>query len=335
MPVFLCLAYNRAYSFGLPSNQGAIDLKTRLRVATRKSPLALWQANHIGAQLAAVDKSLDVELVELTTKGDRILDAPLAKVGGKGLFVKELEQAMLEDRADIAVHSTKDVPMVLPPGLVLGAICQRDDPHDALVLPPGKSGTITSLPAGSRVGTSSLRRRAQLQRQRPDLKIFDLRGNIHTRLDKLDAGNYDAIILAASGLQRMGMSARITGSIPVDQLLPAVAQGALSIECRDGDEAILSLIASINDVDTARCINAERAMNRALNGGCQVPIAGYATLDAANTITLRGRVGSLDGSKMLEAESMGGDPEQVGADVAAQLLDQGAAALLEAAHGTE
>ena len=240
----------------------------------------------------------------MSTRGDKILDAPLAKVGGKGLFVKELETALLDGRADIAVHSTKDVPMQLPAGLVLPVICQREDPFDALVLPSIQGDKllhtitkITDLPKGYTIGTSSLRRQCQLQQRRPDLQFKALRGNVNSRLTKLDNGEFDAIILAAAGLVRLGFADRINFHLPVDWMLPAVAQGALSIECRDDDTDTQALIRPLNDAVSALSVTAERAMNRCLNGGCQVPIAGFAQLnEAGDGLQLEGRVGAVDGS---------------------------------------
>ena len=320
-----------------------------LTIATRKSPLAIWQAEHIRDRLLALHPRLSVELLTMSTRGDKILDAPLAKVGGKGLFVKELETALLDGRADIAVHSTKDVPMQLPVGLVLPVICQREDPFDALVLPNIQdsklSHTITKisdLPIGYTVGTSSLRRQCQLQQRRPDLQFKALRGNVNSRLAKLDNGEFDAIILAAAGLVRLGFADRITCHLPVDWMLPAVAQGALSIECRDDDNDTQALIRPLNDTISALSVTAERAMNRRLNGGCQVPIAGFAQLNqAGDRLQLEGRVGAVDGSQLLiesgyiehllplEPAQALLKAEQLGETVADQLLARGAQALLD------
>ena len=310
-----------------------------LRIATRRSPLALWQAEHIRTAILARHTDLDIELLPMTTRGDKILDAPLAKVGGKGLFVKELEAALLEGRADIAVHSTKDVPMSLPAGLELGVICLRENPHDALVLPALQVGSseqrvstaLLDLPQGARIGTSSLRRKVQLLRARPDFVICDLRGNVNSRLAKLDAGDYDAIVLAASGLQRLDLASRISAIIDASTLLPAVGQGALSIESRSGDADTRALLAHLHDPDSARCVLAERAMNRRLNGGCQVPIAGYAT-SSGDRISLEGRVGAIDGSQLLVARASGQDADHLGVQVAEDLLAQGAGQLLSAAY---
>ncbi|WP_286719151.1 hydroxymethylbilane synthase [Thalassolituus sp. UBA2009] len=305
---------------------------TTLRIATRKSPLAMWQAEHIKARLEALHPGLVVELVTFTTQGDKILDVPLAKIGGKGLFVKELEVAMLDGRADIAVHSMKDVPMEFPEGLELGIICERENPHDAFVSSTYKS--IDELPQGAVVGTSSLRRQCQIQQQRPDLIIKSLRGNVQTRLSKLDAGEFDAIILAAAGLLRMEMHDRIASFIPAEQSLPAGGQGALGIEWRANDSAIHELLKPLHDDKTAACVLAERALNRRLQGGCQVPIAAYAELDG-NALSLRGLVGSVDGKTMLRTAQSGlaADAEAMGIAAAEDLLAQGAGAILSAVYG--
>ncbi len=302
----------------------------KLTIATRESALALWQANDIKCRLEALHPSLTVALLGMTTKGDIILDAPLSKVGGKGLFVKELEVAILESRADIAVHSMKDVPMEFPLGLGLGVICKREDPRDAFVSNRYKS--LDQLPQGAVVGTSSLRRSSQLKHYRPDLVIKDLRGNVNTRLAKLDDGQFDAIILAAAGLKRLGFEARIADYISIELSLPAGGQGAVGIELRDDDSSTSRLLSELTCSDTALCVSAERAMNRALQGGCQVPIACFAVLEG-NTIWLRGRVGTLDGSKLLKAESRGQDPEKLGLEVAGLLLAQGAGDILSEVYG--
>ncbi len=311
---------------------------TTLRIATRKSPLAMWQAEHIKARLLALYPQLTVELVTFTTQGDKILDVPLAKIGGKGLFVKELEAAMLDGRADIAVHSMKDVPMEFPEGLELGVICARENPQDAFVSNHYK--TIEELPQGAVVGTSSLRRQCQIQQQRPDLIIKSLRGNVQTRLSKLDAGEFDAIILAAAGLLRMEMQDRIASFIPAEQSLPAGGQGALGIEWRvgnnDHDRAIQELIKPLHDDITASCVLAERALNRRLQGGCQVPIACYAER-TGEQLWLRGLVGSVDGQTILRTERRGlaSEAEAMGIDAAEHLLAQGAGAILSAVYGHE
>lgn len=305
-----------------------------LRIATRKSPLAMWQAEHIKARLEALHEGLTIELVTFTTKGDKILDTPLAKIGGKGLFVKELEVAMLAGDADIAVHSMKDVPMEFPEGLELGVICERENPLDAFVSNTYKS--IDELPQGAVVGTSSLRRQCQIQQQRPDLQIKSLRGNVQTRLGKLDAGEFDAIILAAAGLLRMEMDDRIASFIPSEQSLPAGGQGALGIEWRTNDEAVHALIKPLAHEATAACVLAERALNRRLQGGCQVPIAAYAELEG-DQLHLRGLVGSVDGSTLLRTEQNASmsDAEAMGIRAAEDLLQQGAGKILEEVYGHE
>lgn len=306
--------------------------KQLIRIATRQSPLALWQAEHVRQLLCAQHPDLEVTLVPMVTKGDVILDTPLAKVGGKGLFVKELELALLEQRADIAVHSMKDVPVEFPDGLGLVCICERDDPHDALV--SNHYDSLDALPQGAIVGTSSLRRQCQLRAARPDLHIKDLRGNVGTRLSKLDNGEYDAIILAAAGLRRLGLEARIRARLSVQQSLPAVGQGAIGIECRLDDARIRALLAPLNHADTADRVVAERAMNNRLQGGCQVPIGSYAEL-TGDQLYLRALVGAPDGSRLLQAEIRGPrtEAEQLGSALAEQLLDAGAGSILSAVYG--
>lgn len=298
-----------------------------LRIATRKSPLALWQAEHVRDALLAAHPDLQIELLKMTTQGDKILDSPLAKIGGKGLFVKELEQGLLEGRADIAVHSMKDVPAEFPAGLHLAVILAREDERDAFV--SNTYATLESLPQGARVGTSSLRRQCQLSARRPDLRILTLRGNVNTRLAKLDVGEYDAIILASAGLLRLNMADRITQYLDPGISLPAVGQGAIGIECREGDARVHALLVVLNDGPTAIRVTAERAMNRRLEGGCQVPIAGHAVLDG-DTLTLRGLVGSPDGREMVRGEVSGAprDAEALGIKLAEDLLARGAAAIL-------
>lgn len=298
-----------------------------LRIATRKSPLALWQAEHVKSRLLALNPELNVELVTFTTQGDKILDTPLAKIGGKGLFVKELEVAMLAGDADIAVHSMKDVPMEFPEGLELGIILERENPRDAFVSNTYKS--LEDLPQGAIVGTSSLRRQCQLQRLRPDLVIRSLRGNVQTRLGKLDAGEYDAIILASAGLIRLEMESRIAQYIEPEVSLPAGGQGAVGIELRSGDEETLALLKPLQHDITAARVLAERAMNRRLEGGCQVPIACYA-LEQDGELWLRGLVGSIDGQQMLTAEYRApvDDAEALGIKAAEDLLSQGADKIL-------
>lgn len=302
-----------------------------LKIATRQSPLALWQAEHIRARLQELYPDLEVELVKFVTQGDKILDTPLAKIGGKGLFVKELEAALLDGRADLAVHSMKDVPMHLPDGLCLPVICEREDPFDAFV--SNHFAHFDDLPQGARVGTSSLRRKCQILKQRPDLTIIDLRGNVGTRLSKLDDGQYDAIILASAGLKRLGLESRIRHSLSAVISLPAVGQGALGLECRTNDQVVLDLIQPLLHEQTWHCVRAERAFNAYLEGGCQVPIAGYATLDG-NQISIEGRVGSVDGQTVLYAQQTAQleHAEQLGISLAQQLLQQGAGELLSALH---
>ncbi len=307
-------------------------MSREIRIATRKSALALWQAEHVKARLEQAHPGLKVSLVPMVSRGDKLLDAPLAKIGGKGLFVKELETALLENQADIAVHSMKDVPMDFPEGLGLYCICEREDPRDAFV--SNTYASLDSLPAGSVVGTSSLRRQAQLLARRPDLKIQFLRGNVNTRLAKLDAGEYDAIILAAAGLIRLGFAERIRASISAEDSLPAGGQGAVGIECRTADSEIHALLAPLHHRDTALRVTAERALNKHLNGGCQVPIACYAVLEGEQ-LWLRGLVGQPDGSQLLRAEQRAPvtAAEQLGVEVAEALLAQGAAAILQAVYG--
>ena len=305
-----------------------IDMAARtLRIATRKSPLALWQANFVKDRLEALYPDLRVELVPMSTQGDKILDTPLAKVGGKGLFVKELETAMLEGRADIAVHSMKDVPVEFPEGLGLHTICEREDPRDAFV--SNRFKQIDELPQGALVGTSSLRRQCQLRAARPDLVIRDLRGNVNTRLAKLDAGEYDAIILAAAGLKRLEMAHRITAFIEPEQSLPANGQGAVGIECRLDDHELHALLAPLEHPETRIRVLTERAMNRALQGGCQVPIGAYALVQG-DEVWLRGLVGSPDGTQVIRDEIRGplADGEALGHALAQRLLAAGADVIL-------
>ncbi|WP_033932987.1 hydroxymethylbilane synthase [Vibrio cholerae] len=302
--------------------------ETPIRIATRQSPLALWQANYVKNALMAAYPGLQVQLVTMVTRGDVILDTPLAKVGGKGLFVKELEIAMLEGRADLAVHSMKDVPVDFPDGLGLVTICEREDPRDAFV--SNTYAKIEDLPSGAIVGTCSLRRQCQLKAARPDLVIKELRGNVETRLSKLDAGEYDAIILAAAGLKRLELESRIRSFIEPEQSLPAVGQGAVGIECRVDDQRVRALLAPLNHADTADRVRCERAMNLTLQGGCQVPIGSYALLEG-DTIWLRALVGEPDGSQIVRGEIRGPrtQAEQLGITLAEQLLSQGAKEILE------
>ena len=302
-----------------------------LKIATRQSPLALWQAEHIQHRLQQQHPQLQVELVTFVTQGDKILDTPLAKIGGKGLFVKELEAALLDGRADLAVHSMKDVPMQLPEGLALPVICQREDPLDAFV--SNRYTHFDDLPQGAKVGTSSLRRRCQILAQRPDLEVIDLRGNVGTRLSKLDAGQYDAIILASAGLKRLGLQERIRHPLTAEVSLPAVGQGALGLECRANDVQVLKYLAFLNDAETSVCVRAERAFNAYLEGGCQVPIAAFAQLQG-DVLTIEGRVGQPDGQVLLVAQQQGAvaQAEALGIALAQDLLAQGAGELLQALY---
>ena len=306
--------------------------KRIVRIATRNSPLAMWQAEHVKSRLLALHDHIEVELVAMKTRGDVLLDTPLAKVGGKGLFVKELEQGMLEGRADIAVHSMKDVPVEFPEGLHLPVICQREEPHDAFV--SNHYDSIDDLPHGARLGTSSLRRECQARTRRPDLDVLPLRGNVNTRLRKLDEGQFDAIILAMAGLQRLGFHDRIRNAMTPEQSLPAIGQGALGIETRIDDEEMNALIAPLHDRLTAITVTAERALNRRLAGGCQVPIAGYAMLEG-DEVWLRGLVGRPDGTQTLYAEKRGpaADADAIGVAVAEMLLAQGADKILSDVYG--
>lgn len=303
-----------------------------IRIATRKSPLAMWQAEFVKAELELAHPGLVVELLPMVTKGDIILDTPLAKVGGKGLFVKELEVAMLEGRADIAVHSMKDVPVEFPEGLGLVTICEREDPRDAFV--SNHYDSIDDLPLGAIVGTSSLRRQCQLRSQRPDLIVNDLRGNVNTRLRKLDEGQYDAIILATAGLKRLKMNDRIRSEIAPEVSLPAVGQGAVGIECRLNDQRVRDLLAPLNHQPTATRVLCERAMNNRLQGGCQVPIGSYSELQGDN-IWLRALVGEPDGSIIIRAEISGpiAAAEQLGETLADELLAKGAKEILDRLYG--
>ncbi|MDG6282112.1 hydroxymethylbilane synthase [Glaesserella parasuis] len=309
-------------------------MKEILRIATRQSPLALWQANFVKDALEQRFPQLSVELVTMVTKGDIILDTPLAKIGGKGLFVKELELALLKNRADIAVHSMKDVPMTFPEGLGLAVICEREDPRDAFV--SNHYANLEALPAGAVVGTSSLRRQCQLMAKYPHLQIKSLRGNVGTRLSKLDNGEYDAIILASAGLIRLGLSERIRTFIPVETSLPACGQGAVGIETRLNDERVLAYLAELNHQPTAYCVQAERAMNSRLQGGCQVPIGGFATL-TGDEIELNALVGSLDGSTIVRASAKDNikEAEKLGVEVAEALLAKGADHILKAVYQSE
>ena len=299
-----------------------------VRIATRKSALALWQAEHVAKCLRQAHSGIKTELVKMVTRGDKILDVPLAKVGGKGLFVKELEQGMLEGKADIAVHSMKDVPVELPPGLHLGAILAREDPCDAFV--SNKYSSLKELLANARIGTSSLRRQCQIKEKFPQCEVLSLRGNVNTRLAKLDAGEYDAIILASAGLIRLGLETRITERLDTSVSLPAIGQGAIGIECRSNDPEINALVKALHNQKTSICVSAERAMNARLQGGCQVPIGGFAEL-RGEELHIRGLVGSPDGQKLIRAERTGNadQAEELGRQVAEQLLANGADKILQ------
>jgi hydroxymethylbilane synthase len=303
-------------------------LPEKLVIATRQSALALWQAEHVKSRLQNLYPQLTIELLGLTTTGDKILDVPLAKVGGKGLFVKELEQAMLDGRADIAVHSMKDVPMDFPDGLELAAILTREVATDAFV--SNRFNRLEDCHAGTIIGTSSLRRQAQIAARHPELVIRSLRGNVNTRLAKLDGRQYDAIILASSGLKRLGFGSRIKTELAPEQCLPAVGQGALGIECRSGDSLVRELLNPLIDPDSALCVHAERAMNKRLHGGCQVPIAGYAQI-FNEQIRLHGLVASVDGQRLIEAFHQGNkhEPEAIGSALADELLALGAGEILQ------
>jgi hydroxymethylbilane synthase len=310
-------------------------MSATITIATRESPLALWQAEYVRAALQAAHPGLTVRLLGMTSRGDQLLDVPLAKVGGKGLFVKELETALLDGSADIAVHSMKDVPMDFPAGLGLGVICEREDATDAFV--SNRYRDLAELPAGAIVGTSSLRRECQLRSRRPDLKVKFLRGNVNTRLRKLDEGEYDAVILASAGLLRLGFGERIAQRIPVHYSLPAGGQGAVGIELRTSDHQVLALLQALHHAPTARRVTAERAMNQHLQGGCQVPIACYAEhIAGTDRLWLRGLVGKPDGSVILraEGEADSADARGLGIAVAQQLLQQGAAEILGEIHAS-
>ncbi|QSA96372.1 hydroxymethylbilane synthase [Methylococcus sp. EFPC2] len=302
-----------------------------IRIATRKSPLALWQAKHVAERLETAHPGLTTELVAMSTQGDKLLDAPLAKIGGKGLFVKELEQGMLEGHADIAVHSMKDVPVEFPDGLHLAVILEREDPRDALV--SSRYDSFAALPADARIGTSSLRRQSQIRARLPGCTILNLRGNVNTRLAKLDAGEYDAIVLAAAGLKRLGLASRIAALLDPETSLPAIGQGAIGIETRADDSRVNALLQALNHPETALRVSAERAMNERLHGGCQVPIAGYAEVDGG-TLRLRGLVGAVDGSEIVRGEVAGpaARARELGIALAEDLLSRGADRLLQALH---
>lgn len=298
-----------------------------IRIATRKSPLALWQAEHVAGRLREAFPDLRTELVAMTTRGDKLLDAPLAKLGGKGLFVKELEQGMLDGYADIAVHSMKDVPVEFPAGLHLAAILEREDPRDALVSDRYRS--FADLPSHARIGTSSLRRQCQVKERLPDCEILSLRGNVNTRLAKLDAGEFDAIVLAAAGLKRLGLEHRIVETLPPETSLPAMGQGAIGIECRSDDAQVNAWVSRLHHEETATRVLAERAMNERLQGGCQVPIAGFAELQGG-FLRLRGLVGTPDGRELVRGEVLGpvAEAHSLGVALAEELLGKGADRIL-------
>lgn len=303
---------------------------THIRIATRRSPLALWQAEHVAAELQKLDPNVTTELVKIVTKGDKILDVPLAKVGGKGLFTKEIDEALFDGRADIAVHSMKDVPTQLPAGTSIRALPKREDPRDAIATITG--GDLDSLPEGARIGTSSLRRIAQLKDKYPSFEFISIRGNIQTRLSKL-GNEVDAVILAAAGVCRMGMADKMHQFIGTDLMLPAVAQGTLGIQTRDSDDAINALVDRLNDTDTVDRTRAERAFLARLEGGCQVPIAAFATLDG-DSLHLQGLVGEVDGSLVIRREITGSrqDGEALGIQLADEILDAGGRQILEALY---
>ncbi|NUF48859.1 hydroxymethylbilane synthase [Gilliamella sp. ESL0250] len=304
----------------------------KIRIATRKSPLALWQANFVKQNLLLAHKNLTVELIPIVTQGDILLDSPLSKIGGKGLFVKQLEQAILNSEADIAVHSIKDIPAEFPEGLTLATICKRDDVRDAFI--SNKYSNLDELPNGAVIGTSSLRRQCQLRAKYPHLQIKDLRGNVGTRLAKLDNNEYDAIILASVGLKRLALEDRIKQYIETSLILPAVGQGAIGIETRTDDKQILNILSVLDDKNSRVCIQAERAMNKTLQGGCQVPIACYSQLNN-DILSLQGLVGRIDGSKIIKAALTGdiSEAEKLGQELAKRLLEQGAKAILQELNG--
>lgn len=303
----------------------------RIRIATRSSNLALWQAYWVRDLLEAEHPGMDVQLVEMKTRGDRFLSAPLSEIGGKGWFVKELEAALLDDSADIAVHSMKDVPVGFPEGLGLSVICARGDPTDALVIRDDvEARTLEELPEGALVGTASLRRASQVRALRPDLRTAPVRGNVETRLRKLDEGGFDAIVLATAGLERLGLGDRITARLGPPEFVPAGGQGAVGIECRSDDREVIAALAPLVDDVTSRCVRAEREVSLRLGGSCSVPLAAHAVL-VDGEIRLDALVSSLDGRTVLRAAATGTDPQAVGADCARQLLDAGAMPVLEAA----
>jgi len=300
----------------------------KLRIATRNSPLAMCQAEHIKKELLSRHTDLEIELLGMTTKGDTLKDTKLLEAGGKGLFIKELEQALLENKADIAVHSMKDVTVDEPEGLIIPVICEREDPRDVFV--SNNYLSFEELPQFANVGTSSLRRQCQLRAERPDLYYGDLRGNVNTRLQKLDDGEFEALILAAAGLKRLSFNDRIRQFIDIELSLPAVGQGALGIECRKDDKEIIALITPLNHLETYRCVMAERAANRELKGGCRLPIAVHATIEG-KTLFMDGLVGKVDGTRLIECQQIGSvdDYEELGKMLADDLLKQGAKEILD------
>ncbi len=299
-----------------------------LCIATRGSQLALWQANHIKTLLSQIDPTLEIKLEIIKTQGDKILDVALAKVGGKGLFVKEIEEALLDKRADIAVHSLKDVPMVLPQGLKIAAYLERETPFDLFISEKYKS--FEELEQNATLGTSSLRRQAQALLIRPDLNIKLLRGNVETRINKMKAGEYDAIILAHAGVKRLNLSAKYTQSLLPPLFLPAVGQGALALEVREDDARINELLSQLDHLSTRKCVEAERAFMRTLEGGCQVPIAAYATMQDEKTICLQARVARPDGSDTINASKTSTNAEECGISLANEMLEKGAKEILDA-----
>ena len=304
--------------------------KPLIRIATRKSPLALWQANYVSERLRQAHPQLEVRLIKMLTQGDKNMHTPLAAIGGKGLFIKELEQGMIDGAADIAVHSMKDMPAVLPDGFELAAVCERGEPLDAWVSP--RYADIAALPPGACVGTASLRRRCQLLAARPDLKIHHLRGNVQTRLAKLESNGLDAIILACAGLTRLQLQAHIRYRIPAHIMLPAIGQGAIGIECRQDDAASKALVGCLNHADSHRCITAERALSLALGCSCQAPVGGYARLQSGE-LWLRGLVADVDGKQVISAEIRGRDALAIGQALAEQLLQRGGARILAQLNG--
>ncbi len=310
-----------------------LTLAELIRIGTRKSKLALAQTGWIAARLKELWPGLEVELVKITTRGDKILDVPLAKVGGKGLFVKEIEQALLENKVDIAVHSLKDVPSEVPEGLEVTVFPEREDPRDAVISADGRA--LSELPENSRVGTSSLRRMAQIRANWPHLNVVSLRGNLDTRLNKLDSGQFDCILLAAAGLNRLGLSGRITGFLEPDRMLPAIGQGALGIELRSDDEQTKKILAPLHHEPTSLCVRAERALLIRLEGGCQVPIGGYCTMDDSGILTLRGLVADEQGKRVIKITRKGdaSHPETLGRNLGTELLDAGGREILNEVYG--